>query len=162
MSTLPSEHEEHILSDFETELDPANRNLRFVNFIVDRGVFFIAMKGFNIFWMDFQRRFMMDDTDYNTRYAITIILGLILYGLFTGLTEAVFKGKTLGKLITGTRVVNPNGTTISVRTALIRGLIRIIPFEPFSAFGGSWPRPWHDKWPDTYVVVEKTSVLPGV
>ena len=159
MSNVLHNSEEHILSDFEVELDPANRNLRFINFLVDRAVFYLFSKGFNILWGNFLATFMYDE-DYYTRYTVSLVVGLFLYALFMGVTEALFKGKTLGKVFTGTRAVNPDGTSISVKTALLRGLSRMVPLEPFSAFGGDWPRPWHDFWTNTYVVVEKTSVLP--
>ncbi len=153
-------NEEHILSDFEAELDPANRNLRFVNFLLDRFAFYLFLKGFYFMRLNYMPSFVYR-TDRITANIINVLIGLIFYAIFMGLTEALFRGKTLGKLITGTRVVNPDGTSISTRTAVVRGLIRIVPFEPFSAFGGPWPHPWHDKWTNTYVVKEKTSILPG-
>ena len=150
---------EDILSDFEVELDPANRNLRFVNFIVDRLLFYLFSRAFNFFWIKFIVLFMYNE-DYYVRYTVSLVVGLLLYGLFMGTMEALLKGKSLGKLFTGTRAVNPDGTSFSVRTAFIRGFARMVPFEPFSALGGDWPRPWHDKWTNTYVVVERTSTLP--
>lgn len=153
-------NEEHILSDFESELDPANRNVRFVNFIVDRAVFFFVMKGINLFWATYLPM-LVYSTDLTTANIITVLAGLLLYGFITGLTEVLLKGRTVGKLITGTRAVNPDGIYISAGTGFLRGLIRIIPFEPFSAFGGEWPRPWHDRWTNTWVVKERTSILPG-
>ena len=154
------EPEEHILSDFEVELDPANRNLRFVNFLVDRLLFYFFSRAFNIIWGSFLQMAMYKE-DYYTRLTVSVLVGLFLYAFFMGVTEALFRGKTLGKVFTGTRAVNPDGSPISVKTAFLRGLCRMVPFEPFSAFGGSWPRPWHDKWTDTYVIVEKTSVTRG-
>ena len=156
----PHEPEEHILSDFEVELDPANRNLRFVNFLVDRLLFYFFSRAFNIIWGSFLQMAMYNE-DYYTRLIVSSLVGLFLYAFFMGVTEALSKGKTLGKVFTGTRAVNPDGTSVSVKKAFLRGLCRMVPFEPFSAFGGSWPRPWHDKWTNTYVVVEKTSVLRG-
>ena len=160
MSSTPvtRQPEEHILEDFEVELDPANRNLRFVNFIVDRIVFYGFSKLFNILWVNFMAMAMYNE-EYWVQYTVNILVSLTLYAIFMGATEALFKGKTLGKVLTGTRVVKPDGSPISVKTAFLRGLSRIVPFEPFSTFGSSWPpRPWHDKWTDTYVIVEKTSV----
>jgi uncharacterized RDD family membrane protein YckC len=157
MPLSPQQPEEHVLSDFEVELDPANRNLRFVNFIVDRLLFYFVSKGFYILWGNFLAMAMYDE-DYYVRLLVSSLVGLSLYALFMGATEALFKGKTLGKVFTGTRAVNPDGSAISVRTAFLRGLSRLVPFEPFSAFAGSWPRPWHDSWTNTYVIVEKTSV----
>jgi len=154
------EPEEHILSDFEVELDPANRNLRFVNFIVDRLLFYFVARGVNMLWGNYLVIAMYNET-YNTRLIASAIVGLFQYAFFMGVTEALFKGKTLGKVFTGTRAVNPDGSPISAKTAFLRGLCRMVPFEAFSAFSGSWPRPWHDKWTDTYVIVEKTSVTRG-
>jgi uncharacterized RDD family membrane protein YckC len=48
-------------------------------------------------------------------------------------------------------VVNEDGSTIDLGTALRRTLCRVIPFEQFS-FLGSSTRGWHDSIPDTYVV----------
>src|SRR5216684_7356331 len=141
MNDILDNSEEHILSDFEVELDPANRNLRFVNFLVDRLLFYVFSKGFNILWGNFLTMFMFD-AGYYTRYVVSLLVGLFLYALFMGATEALFKGKTLGKVFTGTRAVNPDGSSISLKTAFLRGLSRMVPLEPFSAFGGSWPRPW--------------------
>ena len=70
---------------------------------------------------------------------------LILYGLYMFIVEAMFKGKTLGKLITGTRAVNEDGSNLSAKTAFFTGLSRVVPFEAFSALGTpSYPS--HDKW----------------
>ncbi|MCC7521544.1 MAG: RDD family protein [Flavobacteriaceae bacterium] len=63
-------------------------------------------------------------------------------------------GKTIGKLITGTRVVYANGDSINLRTAILRSLSRLVPFEAFSLLGTP-PRGWYDDWTDTYVVNEK-------
>jgi len=161
MTSPVTRHEpvEHILSDFEVELDPANRNLRFVNFLFDRLLFFFS-RAVNILWGKFLTLAMYDE-DYYTRLTVSTLVGLFEYAFFMGAMEALSRGKTLVKVFTGTRVVNPDGTTVSVKKAFLRGLCRMVPFEPFSAFGGSWPRPWRDKWTNTYVVVEKTSVLRG-
>lgn len=63
--------------------------------------------------------------------------------------EKIFKGRTLGKLITGTRAVREDGKELTWKDAFLRSLSRLVPFEPFSAFGGY---PWHDKWTKTMVV----------
>jgi uncharacterized RDD family membrane protein YckC len=59
--------------------------------------------------------------------------------------------RTIGKLITQTKVVLENGEKPSLETIIIRSLCRIIPFEPFSFFGNI-PRGWHDTISKTYVV----------
>jgi uncharacterized RDD family membrane protein YckC len=68
----------------------------------------------------------------------------IYYGLSESLT-----GRTLGKLATGTRVVNNKGITPSVNEILLRTLCRFVPFDALSFFGDSG---WHDDWSKTKVV----------
>ena len=78
-------------------------------------------------------------------YLIAIVNFLIYYTI----CEKAFKGKTLGKLITGTKAIREDGQDLSFRNAFLRSLSRIVPFEPFSAFGGY---PWHDSWTKTMVI----------
>jgi uncharacterized RDD family membrane protein YckC len=78
-------------------------------------------------------------------YLISIVNFLIYYTI----CEKAFKGKTLGKLITGTKAIRGDGQELSFKNALLRSLSRIVPFEPFSAFGGY---PWHDSWTGTMVI----------
>ena len=63
-------------------------------------------------------------------------------------------GKSIGKFITGTMVVNQFGEKVTFKTALLRSLSRMVPFEAFSLLGTP-PRGWHDSWTDTFVVDEK-------
>jgi uncharacterized RDD family membrane protein YckC len=60
-------------------------------------------------------------------------------------------GRTLGKLITGTRVVDDAGNKPRLGQIVGRTFARYVPFEPFSFFGSS-PRGWHDRWSGTRVV----------
>ena len=77
-------------------------------------------------------------------YMIVILNYLVYYTLF----EKLFKGQTVGKLITGTRAIRTDGEELSFKDALLRSLCRLVPFEVFSGFGV----PWHDAWTDTMVV----------
>lgn len=89
---------------------------------------------------------------------IDTILNLIIFGLYMFVLEALFKGKSIGKLFTGTRAVNEDGTRLTLHNALMRGLVRSVPFDGLSALG-SPSYPWHDKWTKTYVIDEKQSQL---
>lgn len=89
----------------------------------------------------------------------TPILPAIVFALYLSLVELIFKGRTLGKLITGTRAVREDGSPITASEAFGRGFSRIVPFEAFSALG-SGTYPWHDRWSHTYVVDLKDSTLP--
>ena len=74
---------------------------------------------------------------------------LIAWGYYF-IFESIFQ-RTIGKFITGTRVVDIIGDKPSVWTIAIRSLIRLIPFEPFS-FLGAKVCGWHDRWSYTFVV----------
>ena len=78
-------------------------------------------------------------------------LGLAVIGAYYILFEYFF-GKTPGKFITGTQVINVYGKKPGLDSLTIRTLSRFIPFEGFSCIGG---RGWHDKFSETYVVNDK-------
>ena len=62
----------------------------------------------------------------------------------------LYTGKTLGKLITGTKVISTDDNNLTAQQILYRTLSRIVPFEPFSMFFSNTA--WHDDWSDTVVV----------
>ena len=64
-------------------------------------------------------------------------------------------GRTLGKLITGTIVVNENGKKPDFGTVFKRSLCRLIPFNAIS-FLFNPGLGWHDSISDTYVVNKKS------
>lgn len=78
------------------------------------------------------------------------IIGIVVISFYYIPLE-YFTGRTLGKVITGTKLVNEHGERPSFMQIVGRTLTRIVPFEPFS-FLGSTGRGWHDKWSDTYVI----------
>ena len=80
----------------------------------------------------------------------------VIYGTYMFIIEALMKGKSIGKLITGTRAVRQDGYALTLRDAQLRGLCRMVPFNPFSALGNP-SYPWHDRWTRTYVIDEKLS-----
>lgn len=61
-------------------------------------------------------------------------------------------GFTVGKLITGTRVVNEEGEKPNLVQTFLRTLCRFIPFEPLSILFSGETRGWHDSLSGTYVV----------
>lgn len=80
---------------------------------------------------------------------LDILIMLLLVVAYYTVLEAAFKGRTIGKWLTGTMAVQTNGAMLSFKKALLRTLCRFIPFEAFSALGG---KPWHDTITDTVVV----------
>ncbi len=79
---------------------------------------------------------------------------LLTFSLYYFLTETLMKGRTIGKLITGTRAITSKHEYLTAGDALKRTLCRLIPFDALS-FLISSGYGWHDKWTDTMVVDEK-------
>ncbi len=80
-----------------------------------------------------------------------LIYGAVLTLMYYVTLEAT-TGRTLGKLITGTRVVNEDGLPASLGQIVGRSFARMIPFEAFSFLIIDNGRGWHDSIPKTYVV----------
>ena len=68
-------------------------------------------------------------------------------------------GRTLGKWITGTKAVMASGTPLTWNAALVRSLVRLVPFEALS-FLGSTASGWHDRWTDTRVIDLRAAPVP--
>jgi uncharacterized RDD family membrane protein YckC len=137
----------------------AGTGQRFVNYLIDLLIYNLVVR-FIINPLVASGNSIIYST-VSSSVAVFLINQLFFFVLYTSymfLQETIFKGKSIGKFVTGTRAVNEDGSSISTKTALLRSLIRIIPFEPFSAFGNP-ARPWHDRWTLTYVIDEKKSVL---
>ncbi|MBW8807468.1 MAG: RDD family protein [Lysobacter sp.] len=128
----------------EVELEPAGLGLRFLNYLIDSLVFGFVY-GFVLGLLHAAPR---DPIAYMfLSIGATIAYYTIMEGAF---------GVTLGKLATGTRVVDEDGNPPSPGQAMIRSLCRFIPFEPFSLlFSGERRSGWHDSLAGT-LVVKKT------
>jgi uncharacterized RDD family membrane protein YckC len=142
------------LSDLEFNPVLAGAGQRFLNYLIDLIViyvliFLLAM----IFALQLYQLTLNDSVE--ERQLKLELIGFLFFFVYYFICETAFKGRTIGKFVTGTKAVNEDGTEITAKTALLRTLCRMVPFEPFSAFGG---HPWHDKWTKTYVVnVKKTT-----
>lgn len=82
-------------------------------------------------------------------YVVAYLIAALSYILYYTFCEKLFKGYTLGKLITGTRAIRQDGGELTLRNAFLRSLSRIVPFEIFSGFS---TLTWHDRWTDTMVI----------
>ena len=137
----------------EYHLAQASMAKRFVNYFIDV-VAFASVVGFA--WGVVSPETINAVEEDSLVFNIAFLLG---YGIYMFAIEAVSGGKSLGKLITGTRAVNEDGTNVTVKAALLRGLCRAVPFNAFSALGNP-SYPWHDRWTNTYVIDEKESNRP--
>ena len=150
------------------QLVPANYGKRFANYFIDL-IFFSLLASFVLMFI---APVYPLATKIMNKQPISLtdqLMVTFIYGLYMSVMEALLKGKTIGKYITGTRAVDINGLPVSSQTAFIRGLIRMIPFpfEQVSAFSFSFepfslrpPYPWHDRWSRSIVVDEAKSLLP--
>lgn len=141
----------YILDD--TLLAPTGK--RFLNYIIDIIFVFIGILLFGFivglliaFGMEGVRDWFssLGDLGWN-------LIGIGILIIYYTLTEGIF-GRSIGKFITGTIVVDENGEKINFGTAFKRSLCRLIPFDIFSFLGSG--RGWHDSIADTYVVEKKS------
>lgn len=130
-----------------TAIVPAERWRRFVNLIVDYFGFFALSFVLGIAIGLGGGQAAAEKLQNTGMQYLTGILVLLIYYVPQ---EAMF-GRTLGKLVTGTKVVDENGNPPTWGKAFGRTLCRFIPFEAFSFFMAD-ARGWHDSIPKTYVV----------
>ena len=130
----------------------ATTGQRFANYIIDIAVYyaFNALIGAIIGLCMALAGMQIDDIRefFANKIYITLIALMSLLIIYT-LIEGATKGRSLGKLITRTMAVREDLSPITWKDALRRSLCRMIPFEPFSAFGGN---PWHDQFTHTHVI----------
>ena len=137
-------------SAFEPEY--ASTGQRFANYIIDLIIFYIVMFGIGgmigIGMVATGKTYQPWSEDAGSKL-LEYLISFTIYMIFYTFSEGASGGRSIGKLITGTKAVKVDNTRITWTDALIRSLCRIVPFEPFSAFGGN---PWHDRWSGTKVI----------
>jgi len=79
-----------------------------------------------------------------------VFLGLFGFFLYYVIFETLWQ-RTLGKFITGTKVVTATGSKPTFDAIGIRTLARYVPFEPLSVWSER-VLGWHDRWTGTYVI----------
>jgi len=134
---------------------PASLHKRFFNVLIDYlAIFHLAIfVGFvigiifvftgNVDWISGEQNILK-----NSFVKILLSLSIIFFYYF--ICEAFFKGKTLGKYATKTRVRKISGEQPTRYDIMIRCLFRFIPFEPISFLFGK--KGWHDSFSNTQVV----------
>jgi uncharacterized RDD family membrane protein YckC len=118
----------------ELEIHSADKGLRFLTFFIDIAAFYLLIffigivlaLGFGAGVIDY-----MDAINPWLDRLITAIL-LVCYYIFF---EALW-GRTIGKFIVGTKVVDREGNKPDFATTVQRSFCRIIPFDAFSFLGG--------------------------
>ncbi|MGH8027493.1 MAG: RDD family protein [Pseudoxanthomonas sp.] len=131
-------------------VDPAGKWRRFFNWLLDTAAtYFVAMAiGVAAVLIGGDpAAAWLDNLGFWGEQALGMVIMLMYY-----IPQETAFGFTLGKLITGTRVVNENGEKPSLVQVILRTLSRFIPFEAFSVAFTDPARGWHDSLAKTYVV----------
>jgi uncharacterized RDD family membrane protein YckC len=156
---LPAESPD-ILDDVHYILYQASGSKRFVNYLIDWFGFYLVWR---FFFAQLIGEFLaLINFPFENRpalVAVSYLSALTFFGLLVGGVEAATGGKTLGKLVTGTRAIKDDGSRLTPAKAFLRYLVRLVPFEQFSALGTP-SYPWHDRWTKTLVIDEKLTTLP--
>jgi uncharacterized RDD family membrane protein YckC len=146
----PNPYQPPSVADYEAhesvdEPFPASLGRRFGNYAID-GIL-VAVVAFGL-------AFALISTANGDLFEVfagmNLGIQIAAYVLVYVLPEALL-GRTLGKLCTGTKVVNLQGGKPSFGQVLARTAIRFVPFEPFSFLWGD-ATGWHDTWSKTRVV----------
>ncbi len=131
----------------------ADKGKRFINYIVD----IIAYLAFTFCMGLFLGVFsMVSNIDLPENDLFYNILGIGCLIIYYFVIETLTKGRSIGKFITGTKVVMIDSSTPTTKDYFMRSLCRIIPFEPLTFLGENG---WHDSITKTTVVNKKTFEL---
>ncbi|KPE51988.1 RDD family protein [Chryseobacterium indologenes] len=144
------------------EDNKASQGLRLANFIIDRIVIYIlfflygtfSVLMYKVLNIDFFLN-IADKLSTLSRFE-DILITTTVYFLYLFCMEYFTKGRTIGKYITGTRVMSTDGTTPTLQEFFIRNISRLVPFDVLSFLGSNG---WHDNWSDTRVVNIKKYTL---
>ncbi len=126
---------------------------KFAHFIIDLICFQIV-----IYIVDYIFKLVLNFTEFNVTINLTLemfsfIILLLLYPGLYAFCEYKWQ-QTPAKYLTKSIVIDEYGNRPELRAIVLRSLVRLVPFEPFSCYGEP-SSGWHDRWSDTYVVSEE-------
>lgn len=154
------DYQPNIVDEQHVQINLASAGKRFGNYIIDIIAFWILIILLGVIYGVFL--VATDSDDVTADGSADVLLYIIVYGIyflyFYGM-EAAFQ-KTLGKMITKTKVVTMDGQKPTNTNILGRTACRFIPFDAFS-FLGSKAIGWHDSISKTYVINDIPSNLSG-
>ena len=179
------EEESYVPSVFDAavplSIKAATKGQRLVNFLVDTALCFVLFPPFRFLLRGALANFGIElDSDgvpfFVELFIETIAVGplalllpflqftaqgwilVLLIPLYYTLVESATGGRSLGKLITRTIAIRADEAPFRLKDAALRGLCRLIPVEPLSAFGRM---PWHDRLTKTRVIQKPPTFLPS-
>lgn len=128
----------------ELLIDYASKKVRFYNFILDTIIYRVLSI---LLILSFEGQYNSIAGENLAVYNIVYLVSF--YFLYNFIFELLF-GQTLGKMITGTKVVTYDIKKPSIKTLFIRNLCRLIPFDPLSFLISE--NGWHDSISKTTVI----------
>ena len=154
-----ADQEQHLfLEEDLLHFQYASTGQRFVNFLIDNvfmnyGLSYItgAAVGYLLgtLFPDFTVA-LFSDMESAGVMLFGVILAFFNHIIYYSFCEKVFRGYTLGKLISGTRAIRTDGAELTFSDAILRSLSRLVPFEALSIWFGDGL--WHDRWTKTMVI----------
>ncbi len=137
---------DHAIGTSDGPPESASRWLRFANFLIDQVAilavrYILAIITVLVAGAEAIQWFM-----HVSGFVVGISISLLYYITCEGMTA-----RTIGKWVTGTRVVNEVGRRPAFLQVVGRSFGRLIPFEPLSFFDAE-RRGWHDSVASTFVV----------
>jgi len=137
----------------ESEFSIASACKRFANLIIDTICYYLVviLLVFFLTLIGLSRWITESSAPGNEPALYLFVFGV--HFLYYSSLETIF-GKTVGKMITKTKVVNQYGSRITFGEAAGRSLSRLIPFESFTFFRNH-PVGLHDRLPKTRVVDDR-------
>jgi uncharacterized RDD family membrane protein YckC len=137
--------------DFESEVLPASSWRRLANLFLDYLGYILLSFVIGIAIAMIEE---LTGTEGSIEKIPDILFGIVAYLIYYIPQEAL-SGKTLAKLVTGTRVVSVDGTRPTLAQIVGRTFSRLIPFAPFSFLRGRNPVGWHDRLSNTRVIKDR-------
>jgi uncharacterized RDD family membrane protein YckC len=132
-------------------LTPTTRTKRFLNLLIDTVFFYILL--FAIIGLFTLVEAGTAESMDQANPLIVQLIGTLLFAAYYAVFEA-WLGKTPGKIITKTKVVDNEGKKPGFKAIVGRSLARIIPFEAFS-FLRETPIGIHDRMSQTMVIDDR-------
>ena len=140
-----------IAPDINFEYCRASGMKRLANYLIDLIAFYILVLFLGFFS---EILFPGSISEMNLNPIMDRVITIFIYGLIMFIIEIASNGKSLGKVITGTRAMTYDGERLNFGQALIRNFVRAVPFNALSGVGSPCS-PWHDTWSHTLVIDEK-------
>jgi uncharacterized RDD family membrane protein YckC len=142
-----------ILPPDSSAFHDASKGKRFVNMLVD-SLFYMVIAMVIGFILGASGKISAEDLEGSGSNALLVnVASMLIMVAYYFLMEQSL-GASVGKLVTGTRVVSHDGRKPTAGQILGRSFARLIPFEPLSFLGGG-PGGWHDTLSKTRVVLKR-------